>query len=96
MVDHREEDELHRKLYDLAFAKRPAEELYDCRNDPGQLVNLAGDPAFEKIRKEMAGLLMDELKRTGDPRVTGGAELFDRVPYLGQGPRHPSYRPEPE
>ena len=96
MVDARDQDEQHRRLYELAFAKRPAEELYDCRNDPGQLVNLAGRPEFEAVREEMAARLMKELERTGDPRVVGGAELFDRVPYLGQGPRHPSYRPGEE
>ncbi len=94
MVEHRDDDALHRRLYDLAFAKRPAEELYDCRKDPGQLVNLAGWTEYEEIRGEMAAILMEELKKTEDPRVVGGAELFDRVPYLGQGPRHPSYQPE--
>jgi arylsulfatase A-like enzyme len=96
MVEHRFTNDLHRELYDLAFAKRPAEELYDCRKDPGQLVNLAGDPEYDAIREEMSTLLMEKLEQTGDPRVTGGAELFDQVPYLGEGPRHPSYRPEQE
>jgi arylsulfatase A-like enzyme len=96
MVEHRFTNDLHRELYDLAFAKRPAEELYDCRKDPGQLVNLAGDPEYDAIREEMSALLMEKLEQTGDPRVTGGAELFDQVPYLGEGPRHPSYRPEQE
>ena len=94
MVEHRDDDPLHRRLYDLAFAKRPAEELYDCRKDPGQLVNLAGQTEYEEVRGEMAAILMEELKKTEDPRVVGGAELFDRVPYLGQGPRHPSYQPD--
>jgi arylsulfatase A-like enzyme len=96
MVDARDRDEQHRRLYDLAFAKRPPEELYDCRNDPGQLMNLAGRPEYEVVRKEMSARLMKELEETGDPRAVGGAELFDRVPYLGQGPRHPSYRPGEE
>lgn len=94
MVDHQNEDDLHRRLYDLAFAKRPAEELYDCRNDPGQLVNLADRPEYREVREEMTALLLEELEKTEDPRVVGGAELFDQVPYLGQGPRHPSYQPE--
>ena len=94
MVEHRFTDELHRMLYDLAFAKRPAEELYDCANDPGQQVNLAGNPEYEAIREQLAAVLMEELRRTGDPRVVGGAEFFDQVPYLGHGPRHPSYQPE--
>ena len=32
--------------YDLCFAKRPAEELYDLSKDPEQLNNLASDPAY--------------------------------------------------
>ena len=94
MVDHQNDDELHARLYDLAFGLRPAEELYDCRNDPGQLVNVAADPAYAEIREALAAQLMEQLVATGDPRASGGGDEFDRVPYLGQGPRHPSYRPE--
>jgi len=94
MVDHREQDEAHRMLYDLAFGKRPAEELYDCRKDPDQLKNLVDDPSYSEIKEELAARLMEELLATGDPRATGGGDEFDSVPYLGQGPRHPSYQPE--
>ena len=94
MVDHREQDEQHRKLYDLAFAKRPAEELYDCINDPEQHINLAADPDHEEIRDKLSEQLMEQLVATGDPRATGGGDEFDLVPYLGHGPRHPSYKPE--
>ena len=85
MVDNQEKDDLHRKLYDLSFGKRPAEELYDCRKDPGQLVNLAGDPGYTEIREKLSAQLMEQLTFTRDPRVIGGAEFFDKVPYLGQG-----------
>jgi N-sulfoglucosamine sulfohydrolase len=93
MTEHRETDDHHRRLWDLAFAKRPAEELYDCRKDPDQLVNLAGDPVYAEIQEKMSAQLMEQLEITGDPRVLGGAELFDTIPYLGHGPRHPSYTP---
>jgi len=94
MVENRYKDEDHSRLYDLSFGKRPAEELYDCRSDPEQLVDLARDPAYEEIREKLAAQLMEELERTGDPRVVGGAELFDKHPYLGHGPKHPSYKPD--
>jgi N-sulfoglucosamine sulfohydrolase len=94
MVENRKKDAHHQYLYRLAFGKRPAEELYDCREDPFQLNNLAGDPDYEPIRQELSGLLLEQLRITGDPRATGGGDEFDEVPYLGQGPRHPSYRPE--
>jgi N-sulfoglucosamine sulfohydrolase len=96
MVENREKNEHYRKLWELSFGKRPAEELYDCINDPEQLVNLAEDPGFAEVKGKFAGQLFDQLELTGDPRVMGGAEAFERVPYLGQGPRHPSYKPETE
>jgi arylsulfatase A-like enzyme len=90
MVENRDRDEQHRLLYELSFGKRPAEELYDCRKDPGQLVNLADDPAYAAIKQSLADLLMEQLEKTGDPRVTGKGDQFDEYPYLGGGPKHPS------
>jgi hypothetical protein len=92
MVENREKDPHHQELYNLAFEKRPAEELYDCRKDPGQLVNIADDPAYSNIKSELSALLMEQLLATGDPRATGAGDEFDLVPYLGHGPRHPSYK----
>ena len=93
MVDYQDKDEYHRNLYELSFGKRPAEELYDCRKDPEQLVNLADDPAYAEIKMELSDRLMEDLLATKDPRATGGGENFDTVTYLGHGPRHPSYQP---
>ncbi len=87
MVENRDKDDHHRLLYELSFGKRPAEELYDCRKDPEQLVNLADDPAFADMKESLAGLLMEQLELTADPRVIGGGEKFDEYPYLGGGPR---------
>ena len=36
----------HNSSRSPSAGKRPAEELYDLRNDPGQLDNIASDPAF--------------------------------------------------
>ena len=94
MVENRKKDAHHQYLYRLAFGKRPAEELYDCRKDPAQLNNLAGDPDYDQVCQELSELLMEQLRITEDPRATGGGDEFDQVPYLGQGPRHPSYNPE--
>lgn len=93
MVENREKDQQHSDLYNLAFGKRPAEELYDCIKDPQQHMNLAGDPAYAEIKEKLSAQLMEQLLATGDPRATGSGDKFDKVPYLGQGPRHPSYKP---
>ena len=92
MVDMQNKDEQHQNLYQLAFGKRPAEELYDCKKDPEQLVNLAEDPAYAAYKEKLSAQLMEELKATGDPRATGSGDEFEKVPYLGHGPRHPSFK----
>ncbi|MFW5743651.1 MAG: sulfatase [Spirochaetota bacterium] len=53
---------------------RPAEELYDLVNDPGERVNLAGQPAVMSIQEELSRRLRAELTRTDDP-VHLGREL---------------------
>ena len=57
-------------LLEAAVALRPAEELYDIRDDPACLSNLAEDPALASVREELASNLEDYLRRTGDVRVT--------------------------
>jgi arylsulfatase A-like enzyme len=96
MVQNREKDEHHRHLWELAFGKRPAEELYDCRKDPGQLVNVAEDPEYAEIKEELSARLTEQLELTGDPRLMGGGEKFDRYPYYGGAPQHPSCNPDQE
>lgn len=83
MIDNRYKDETHQRLFDLAFARRPAEELYDLNQDPDQLHNVASDPAYTQIKMELWNRLMGTLQITGDPRVRGQGDLFDRQPYSG-------------
>jgi arylsulfatase A-like enzyme len=78
-----------KEYFDLAFAKRPAEELYDLRKDPDQLNNVAGQAAYAKAQRELSEKLTAGLKATQDPRVVGGAEKFDQYPYYG-GPQKPA------
>lgn len=96
LIDHKDDNETTRRLYELAFAKRPAEELYDLRNDPDQLNNVAAEPKYADVKAKLAQQLQDVLVATKDPRVIGGAEeIFEAHPYLGAGPRHPdSEQPE--
>lgn len=78
-----------RKYYDLAFAKRPAEELYDLSKDPGQVTNVAADPDYLQVRRDLAVQLTRELIATADPRIEGRGALFDSQPYLGGSPTYP-------
>ncbi len=69
--------------YDLAFGKRPREELYNLSADPDEVTNLAADPKYAKIREELNAKLMAELTRTGDPRVVAADCPFEKPPFAG-------------
>ncbi|NQT89591.1 sulfatase [bacterium] len=80
MLQHKDEPKV-KPLFDLAFGKRPAEELFDLKADPDQLRNVADDPKFADTKKKLADTLMAELKATADPRALGTGDAFDKYPY---------------
>ncbi len=90
ITQNKDKDAAHKRYWDLCFAKRPEEELYDCKKDPEQLNNVAGDPKYAEIRKKLSDKLMENLKLTGDPRATGGGDKFDKYRYTGGAPKHPN------
>ncbi|MCA9081293.1 MAG: sulfatase-like hydrolase/transferase, partial [Planctomycetaceae bacterium] len=64
---------------DLAVQRRPEFELFDIRQDPGCLHNLAVDPKSAELLETLKEQLDNELRRTGDPRVVNpdGGEVFE-------------------
>lgn len=70
-----------RRYFEFAFARRPAEELYDLRRDPHQMNNVAEDPDYAADRHELADRLLSVLQRAGDPRVAGDGSTFDKPPF---------------
>lgn len=80
VVEHRDNPR-YQRFYEWAFAKRPADELYDLRLDPHQLRNVAAQDEYAEAKKKLSQQLMAELRATGDPRVVGGGERFDSYPY---------------
>lgn len=85
MLGHHDEP-ADAKRFDLAFAQRPAEELYDLKHDPDQLVSVAGKAEYAAVQQRLAQQLKAELRATADPRVVGGGEKFDQYPYYGNQP----------
>nr|WP_257784469.1 sulfatase [Tsuneonella dongtanensis] len=73
--------------YDRAFGKRPAEELYAVRDGKTEYVNLAADPKYAAVRKELSARLQRELVRREDPRAMGRGSEFDawmrKYPVMG-------------
>ncbi len=69
--------------YDYAFGKRPAEQLFDLRNDPDQTVDVAAVPKHAETRATLEKRLLDELRRVGDPRLVEGGKFFETPPMTG-------------
>lgn len=93
IIEHKDDSKQAAMHYELSFAKRPAEELYDLKKDPDQLRNVAGEAGYAEAQAKLAEQLMNELKATNDPRVVGGAEQFDKYPYLGGSPKREKLKP---
>jgi len=79
----RRSDPKFARYFELCFAKRPAEELYDLRKDPDQIVNVAGRPEYAEIQRKLRARLEQWMKETGDPRATTDDDRWDRYPYFG-------------
>lgn len=75
-------------LFQITYARRPAEELYRVEEDLGCLRNLAVDPDHAEIRRELSETLNAVLKSQGDPRVLGFGDIFDSYPHYA--PQQPS------
>jgi len=94
IVNHRDDDESHKRSYELCFGKRPRFELFDITADPEQLTNIAESPEHRDAKEKLHAALMKELHETGDPRAKdsdAATKYFDAFKYLGRGPRHPSW-----
>lgn len=73
----------HRKFYDLIFGKRPAEELYDLRTDPGQVVNVADRAEYAATKATLKQRIVTWMRETGDPRTDPRNDGPDHYRYWG-------------
>jgi uncharacterized sulfatase len=83
--------ERYPKYFDLAFSARPEFELYDMKSDPDQIKNVAADPKYRNVLRDLTDHMMHELSDTGDPRVIGDGSTFDRKPFVD-----PDFVPPPK
>ena len=82
LVSHHN-DPQWKAFYERAYSKRPREELYDLSKDPFEMHNVAGDAAYEGVRKDLEGRLLAELRRTGDPRLVNDGDYYENPPLAG-------------
>jgi N-sulfoglucosamine sulfohydrolase len=86
LVTHRD-DPQWKPLFELAYGKRPREELYDLKLDPHQVHNVAADPAYAAVLATLEQRLMEELQQTGDPRLIDDGRFFETPPLAGPLPK---------
>ena len=75
------------KRFKYVFNGFDFDELYDLQADPHEIVNLAGDPRYAKVCREMAGRMWAHVRATGDENMLGshyGQFLFAPVGPLGR------------
>ncbi len=85
----RRQDPAIERFFDLATAKRPADELYVLATDPHQLANVAADAAHADTVATLRATLDAWMRDTGDPRATTNDDRWERYPYYG-GPAQPT------
>ena len=83
MMEHRNEHGVAH-LAEFAFGMRPAEELYELKSDPHQMLNVAGATEMSDMQATLREQLFSHLKNTRDPRVVGGIVDWDYYPYYGK------------
>ena len=68
MLENRNDPQV-RRTFDLAFGKRPAEELYDLTRDPYELNNLAEDASLAAVKASLRAKLLAWMKQQGDEGI---------------------------
>jgi uncharacterized sulfatase len=79
LIEHRDEPGV-RALFEATFEKNPAEQLFDIRNDPGCLANLADNSEHAVVMATLRQELDDTLRSEGDPRFNGNGEIWESYP----------------
>jgi uncharacterized sulfatase len=69
-----------KRFFDLAVAKRPAEELFALKDDPATIRNVAADPAHAAAKAKLRERLDAALTGTGDVRMTERGDVWETYP----------------
>lgn len=87
MIEHRA-DPTVQPLFEAAFGKHPAEELFDIRKDPGCLTDLSTSAPHRNLMREFRRTLNLQLQAQGDPRLGPNPNIWESYP------RYSPTRPE--
>ncbi|TXG38388.1 sulfatase family protein [Seonamhaeicola maritimus] len=83
LIENKEDDSI--KYYsNLSISKHPKVELYNVKEDPYNLYNLALEEKYIERCKALKSELFNYLKETNDPRMDGKSP-WDNYPYFFNG-----------
>ena len=103
LIENREKNGV-RELFEATCGKWPAEMLFDIKNDPACLNNLAESSENSAVKQKLANELEETLTATGDPRMTGNGDIWESYPrfnnmrpelggFAEKGQYNPKYQP---
>lgn len=72
---------LNSEYWNLAFGKRGSEELYNIKDDPDCVNNLAEKPEYNDEKQDLQRQMVKLLIEQNDPRVKDNGDIFDKYPY---------------
>ena len=85
-LQRREVAEEH-SYWAMSFGKRPEEELYNVKEDPDCVNNLADNEDYADQKMAMHDRMVAELTAQSDPRMLGNGDIFDAYVYSGENHR---------
>jgi len=80
------------KYYLMSFGKRPADELYDITKDKDCVHNLAANPKYASVVKELKAKMEKALTAQNDPRMFGKGDIFDYYPQAREAKLQKMYK----
>jgi arylsulfatase A-like enzyme len=80
-------DPVQKHFWEVCFGIRPREELYDLKQDPDCVINLADSGDRQVVKAKLKRQLFDELKVQEDPRVLGQGMVFDEYLHANKNNR---------
>ena len=72
------------KYWKLNLGLRPADEIYNIKNDPACIHNLMEQSDYSSIAKNLKSQMFEELKSLDDPRMYGNGDVFDNYPLANE------------
>jgi len=92
IIENRKDEKVN-PFFHLAHDKRPEFELFDIKNDPYCLTSLIDNIEYRAVEAELKTALLDELTKSGDPRIVGSdKEIFDS--YIRYSPMREFPKPK--